>query len=105
MKSPAELMFDTVEFQTVPAPENNPEGLPYAVQQGFLTIMGCQLECLVLNTGQRIFTEDSLIKFLTGRECSESEEPNATQYGLQLRVKLDAALNATPKSEAVNVEK
>ena len=59
MKSPIETYFDGLEWQAV-APPDNPEGLPYPTHAGSFHIGDCLIECYVLNTGQRIITEQSL---------------------------------------------
>jgi hypothetical protein len=60
----AEKMFEAVVFHKLPEPEIVPDGLPYPTHRGVMTFMGCELEVLVLNTGQRIIPEDSIAKFL-----------------------------------------
>ena len=62
-KSPVERLLDTVEWKPVIRDESYvPGDLPYVVKTGILKIGNVELECVVLNTGDRIFPEESLRK-------------------------------------------
>jgi hypothetical protein len=63
MKKPIDALLETVDWQPVEPPDDNPDNLPYPTHQGMLWIGGCALHCLVLNTGQRIFTTESIERF------------------------------------------
>lgn len=64
-KPPIERMLDTVDWKPIIhrydiIPDT---GIPYATHTGVLRIGDIELECVVLNTGERLFTEESLRRF------------------------------------------
>ena len=62
-KQPIDTLLDSVDWQPVPF-DRLPSGhIPYATHHGVLKIGDCELECVVLNTGERLFTEEGLLKF------------------------------------------
>jgi hypothetical protein len=65
-RSPIDTLLDTVNWNSVEPPGENPDGLPYPTHTGTLQIAGYTLDCLVLNTGERIFTEESVERFFGG---------------------------------------
>ncbi len=65
-KAPVDLMLDAVEWKPVEHDDKSewkPGDVPYATHTGVLDIFGAKLECVVLNTGQRLFTAESIAKF------------------------------------------
>lgn len=63
-KPPIEIMLDTIEWKPIVYDEGHIHGdLPHATHTGILKIGEAELECVVLNTGQRLFTAESLEKF------------------------------------------
>ena len=67
-KTPMDTMLDSIKWEILPplAPEENQEGIPYATHKGVLWIGDCPLDCYVLNTGQRIFTVESVERLFGG---------------------------------------
>ena len=64
--SPVERILDLVEWKPVNPPADTTDGLPYATHEGKLWIGSNCLDCVVLNTGQRLITEESLNRFFGG---------------------------------------
>lgn len=65
-KSPIDTMLDKVEWKELPLPETETvtdDDLPYATHTGILRIGNYELECIVLNTGERLFTAESIARF------------------------------------------
>jgi hypothetical protein len=63
-KSPIEMSLDRTVWKSVEPPTDNPENLPYAISEGELTIGTLTLKCVQLNTGERLITEESMLRFL-----------------------------------------
>lgn len=63
MKKPIDRMLDSVEWEKVEWPEKPEPGMLYATHRGVLKISDMQIECVVLNDGQRLFTEEGMKKF------------------------------------------
>jgi hypothetical protein len=65
METPIDTALDRlVEWHAVPAPAvDNESGLPYATHEGVLRIGDSELKLVVLNTGQRLITQESLNRF------------------------------------------
>jgi len=61
-------MLDKVEWKELPAPETVSD-LPFAIRTGILRIGDYELECVVLNTGERVFTAESIARFVGVDEC------------------------------------
>ncbi len=81
MKAPIDKLLDTVKWQPIERGSDFvPGGIPYATHMGVLNIMGCELECVVLNTGERLFTEEGLRKFF-GPAWDELKEAAAIKAG------------------------
>lgn len=62
MSAPINEMIDKV-VKPVPKPANLKEGDTYATHEGILKLGDIELEVFLLNTGQRIISEESLKKF------------------------------------------
>ena len=62
MKPPIEMMLDGVGWVPVdgPAPDGD---MPYATHTSVLQILDLEIECVQLNTGQRLITEAGMIAF------------------------------------------
>ena len=57
-KEPVDALLDKVNWKALPRPSHADlydNSLPYATHTGTLTIGDVELECVVLNTGQRLF--------------------------------------------------
>jgi hypothetical protein len=61
-RAPIDQILDAITWEPI-ANTLPTSGLPYVTHRGLLTIGSCELECLQLSDGQRIFTEESLLKF------------------------------------------
>ena len=72
-RSPLDIALDRIEWKPV-APEQiaareakfQIDGLPYTTQHGTLDLGGFIIDVAVLNNGKRIFTEETLERFLGG---------------------------------------
>lgn len=66
-KPPIERLLDQVEWvPTGLAPDAEmPDGMPYATHVGQLRIGNITLDCAVLSTGVRVFTEESILRALS----------------------------------------
>jgi hypothetical protein len=64
--TPIERMLDAVDWKPVehPADYVSPDGLPFATHTGILRIFDHELECVVLNTGIRLITAESIARLL-----------------------------------------
>lgn len=62
-----DAIMDTVEWRPVPPPDDF-DGLPYPTHEGTLRIGKCELQCIVLSNGMRIFTEESVLRFFAVAE-------------------------------------
>lgn len=74
-KQPIDVMLDAVEWKPVdreglPAVDGD---IPYATHHGTLKIGECELECVVLNTGERLFTEESIERFFGILNAADKE--------------------------------
>lgn len=61
-----DVILDGITWEPVPPPDDTSDGLPYPTHEGILRIGECELQAYVLNTGQRIFTEESIVRFFSG---------------------------------------
>jgi hypothetical protein len=60
-----EDIFEALEWEALPRPSGeSDDGVPYATHRGVITIMGAELECFQLSSGQRVFSAESLERFL-----------------------------------------
>lgn len=71
--TPVDRLLSTVEWTACPVPFDAGD-LPYPVMSGILSIAGHQLRCHQLNTGQRIFDADDVMKLFSPPEGTGSEE-------------------------------
>jgi hypothetical protein len=63
-KPTIERLLDAVDWKPVERPATEPEdGVPYATHTGILHVMDFDFECVVLNTGLRIITAESLARY------------------------------------------
>lgn len=62
MKS-LDALFDKVPWRETGYKPHEP-GLPYATHEGVLKIGNLELDVVQLNTGERLITEDSMIRFI-----------------------------------------
>jgi hypothetical protein len=69
--SPSERILDLVEWKSVNPPADISDGLPYPTHEGKLWIGSDYLDCVVLNTGQRVITEESFLRFF-GAEIGDT---------------------------------
>ena len=66
MKTPVEVLLDTLEWTPLPGYHTFPdtgEDLPFATHKGIVKIGSAELVVYQLNTGQRVIDEASLIEF------------------------------------------
>ena len=67
MKAPIEMMLDGVTW--VPAVEERPtgpdnsDGIPFVTHEGVLDLMGYQLRCYRLSSGQTVFNAEDIETF------------------------------------------
>lgn len=59
---PLDVALNQVDWQSV-EPPTKPTGLPYPTHSGILRIGDFELQAFVLNTGERVFSEESIKKF------------------------------------------
>ena len=57
-------ILNNLTWEPVPREGERASDLPHVTHRGVLRIGSRELECLQLSNGQRIFTEESLMKFL-----------------------------------------
>lgn len=74
-KTPIDTIFDSVQWTPVPPPADTSDGIPYATHKGVLQIVDLLLDVVVLNTGERLITEESLVRFFNA--IAEPKEPHA----------------------------
>lgn len=63
MTTPIDTLLNEVEWKETENAENvamADDGIPWATHSGVLTILGAQLRCYRLNTGQAIFDADDV---------------------------------------------
>lgn len=70
MSTPIETIFNGVQWEVVPPPEHNPEGLPFPTHSGVLDLLGVKVDVYVLNTGERIFSAESLERLFGAMEAA-----------------------------------
>ena len=70
MTAPIEMLMDKEAVWTggeLTGPPDDWDGVtPYAVREGVLNIMGIEIQCAVLNDGQRIFFGPVIDELLAG---------------------------------------
>lgn len=67
MSTPLEMMLDGVEWKALPPPDTeDPDGLPYVTHEGVLHIGEAALDVFQLSNGQRVISEDSMMRWLGG---------------------------------------
>jgi hypothetical protein len=77
-RTPIEMMLDGTEWIMVEPPTDEEikdaqsTGVPYVTHIGTLNIMGSELVCCQLSNGQRVFTEESIMKFFGMMENGET---------------------------------
>lgn len=64
-ETPMDQVMKTVAWRVVPPPANNPDGLPYATHEGELEFVGVTMKAYALSNGERIFTEESVMRLLS----------------------------------------
>lgn len=77
-RTPMDALLDRVDWREIRECEEPVVGeIPYATHEGVLRIPGLdvELDVVQLNTGQRIITEESLVKFLEWMGIMEGEGP------------------------------
>lgn len=60
-KTPIEILLDQVELKEVENPKPTSD-LPYVTHSGILKLGEVEIEVMVLNTGERVISEDSINK-------------------------------------------
>jgi hypothetical protein len=63
-RTPAEALFDTVEWTEAAPPDGPPDGIPYATHIGVLRLAGVDLDVARLSDGQAVITQESMLRFL-----------------------------------------
>lgn len=61
-KTPIEMMLGGVQWIAVDPPDDISD-LPYATHEGVLNLLGMDLKCYRLSTGQAIFDAEDMEKF------------------------------------------
>lgn len=63
-----EVIMDSIEWTAVHAPAPDDPSLPYVTHEGTLRIGDAELKAYRLSNGQRIFSEESVERFIGGGE-------------------------------------
>ena len=71
-KTPIDIALDRVDWIPIEHDAvDDGSGIPYATHSGVLRFGGVELECHTLSNGLRVFTEESVMKFLGALDGDE----------------------------------